>query len=422
MNDPQCFRSFDPRSYLTEYFTEVDSEFDALYRFWCRALGTRARGRRALELGVGPCLYTAIPLARRFREIHLADLLPSNLAEIESWLDRKPGHFDWSDHIARVLFWEGRKSGRREVQARARQLRARIVALRVWDLRQEALHADEGEYDLVSAHYCTEAAARSVDEWHEILGRVAGLVRPGGALLLSVAAGLTICRDYDVSASVGAPLSLGAGDADAALARAGLTILAGDFVPGMGDDPYAGSVLRLAERPGTAQAEPGRAARAEALAGEGLRRDLARHPQLGIRTGPEGTCLVARRRIGAAETVLAIGGERVSTPSRYSLQIGRESHLWSATMQADDYMDHSCEPNCRIEVRGDEVLVTALRTVHAGEKLTFNYLTTEWDLAEPFVCRCGSPGCFGRIAGFRHLSPADQARLEPLVIPYLRRA
>ncbi len=134
--------------------------------------------------------------------------------------------------------------------------------------------------------------------------------------------------------------------------------------------------------------------------------------------------LVAIRPLVAGGRLFRIEGELSSRPSRYSVQIGENQHIdlgigHSFEEILDRYywrfMNHSCEPNAVI--RGREVL--ARRDIEVWEDITFNYNTTEYDMAEPFECRCGSPICLGRIQGFRHLSEADRQRLEPVLAPHL---
>ena len=60
------------------------------------------------------------------------------------------------------------------------------------------------------------------------------------------------------------------------------------------------------------------------------------------------------------------------------------------------------------------------RAIAAGDELRFDYNTTEWELAEPFVCNCGAPTCVGVAMGFAHLS---STRLEILLrdaAPHIR--
>ncbi len=57
-------------------------------------------------------------------------------------------------------------------------------------------------------------------------------------------------------------------------------------------------------------------------------------------------------------------------------------------------MNHSCRPTCGGSDLGFEV---ALVDIHPGEQLTNDYGTLHLDPSEGFVCRCGAPGCRGRV-------------------------
>jgi hypothetical protein len=97
--------------------------------------------------------------------------------------------------------------------------------------------------------------------------------------------------------------------------------------------------------------------------------------------------------------------------TRYSIQLGKNKHLnlpAEASGKIDDpdffwkYLNHSCQPNGYIDTA--DLTFRALRNIKRGEECTFNYLTTEYEMAAPFVCRCGAAKCFGLIQGHRHLS------------------
>jgi hypothetical protein len=87
-----------------------------------------------------------------------------------------------------------------------------------------------------------------------------------------------------------------------------------------------------------------------------------------------------------------------------SLREQLEHYRWS-------FLNHACEPNAAF--RG--LTLVATRAIRQGEEITFHYATTEYDMAEPFRCRCGSPLCLGEIRGFRHLPPAALERLRRMV-------
>ena len=132
----------------------------------------------------------------------------------------------------------------------------------------------------------------------------------------------------------------------------------------------------------------------------------------------DGRALLATGSIAAGERLIALAHVFVDLPSRYTIQI--EEHLHQAgTGEADDFMNHSCDPNVMIDFISLEVI--ALRPITAGELITFDYNICEWDMREPFSCECGSPRCIGEVRGFRHLPPAQRRRLNPWLSPFLRR-
>lgn len=152
---------------------------------------------------------------------------------------------------------------------------------------------------------------------------------------------------------------------------------------------------------------------------------LHRGPRaIAVRQG-DGHCrTVAARSIAAGEPILVVTGEMTAHPIRHSLQVGADEHVAppAETTTAERmqhypwaFLDHACEPNAAF--RGRELV--AIRPIRAGERITFHYATTEWDMAEPFACRCGSAQCLGEIRGFRHLDDASRARLRPHVAPHL---
>jgi hypothetical protein len=63
--------------------------------------------------------------------------------------------------------------------------------------------------------------------------------------------------------------------------------------------------------------------------------------------------------------------------------------------------------------------VEALRRIAPGELLAFFYPSTEWRMARPFRCRCGSPGGLERVAGAREV-PMPVLRRYPTSAHILR--
>ena len=140
-----------------------------------------------------------------------------------------------------------------------------------------------------------------------------------------------------------------------------------------------------------------------------------------VRTGGQ-FALIATRFISGGQHVFRIEGIRTRRPTAFSVQIGANRHIdidrrLSLESQLDRYpwrfMNHSCDPNTMIDGQN----VVAVRPIPAGEHLTFNYNTTEYDMAEPFTCQCGSVFCGGVIRGYRHLTTEERRRLDRLRSP-----
>jgi hypothetical protein len=118
-------------------------------------------------------------------------------------------------------------------------------------------------------------------------------------------------------------------------------------------------------------------------------------------------CLIARTPIEQGLPIFLIEGVEMYRPSFASVQVASNVHIDMApdvdlTDQMDLYpwrfMNHSCDANCYIRDR----CVIALRAIEPGEELTFDYNSTEYEMAQPFDCTCGSPKCAGQISGWRH--------------------
>lgn len=135
--------------------------------------------------------------------------------------------------------------------------------------------------------------------------------------------------------------------------------------------------------------------------------------------------LVALRDIARGTHLFRITGREIATPTRYSVQVSATLHLDQDCARDEfelvqryfwRYLDHACEPTTRISDRE----VIAVRAIVEGEGVTFHYCTTEYDMASPFACLCGSPRCMGVIRGARHLTSAQRRRLVKWMPDYLR--
>ena len=146
---------------------------------------------------------------------------------------------------------------------------------------------------------------------------------------------------------------------------------------------------------------------------------------VGVLVTQDARRLIALGPVAAGTRLFAIIGRESPAPTRYSVQVGAALHLdQDCAHDITDvvhrffwrYLDHACDPTAVIR---DRELI-AIRDIAPGDSVTFNYNTTEYDMAEPFRCHCGSAQCVGMVRGARHLSARQRARLAPWLADYLR--
>jgi hypothetical protein len=106
-------------------------------------------------------------------------------------------------------------------------------------------------------------------------------------------------------------------------------------------------------------------------------------------------------------------------PTYQTIQIGADKHIDHLDLLA--YFNHSCNPNTLIDT--ENLSVIALRAINAGDELTFFYPSTEWEMAQPFICCCKAPGCLGLVAGAKYLSLdiLNRYQLNPHILEMVNR-
>ena len=151
------------------------------------------------------------------------------------------------------------------------------------------------------------------------------------------------------------------------------------------------------------------------------------HSETGLHVENVGTHHRAVSRTGVVPggLIAELAGVVIGRPDRYTIQLGPAEHLDAFGVASTEdlmarfpwrFLNHACRPNSA--VRGRRLYATA--AIKAGDEVTFNYNTTEFDMAEPFACRCGAPECRGgMVRGYRYLAAADRDALRASVAPHV---
>jgi hypothetical protein len=147
----------------------------------------------------------------------------------------------------------------------------------------------------------------------------------------------------------------------------------------------------------------------EMLGSTGYERSLTVIDKNGYRT------TLAARAFKIGEIIFPVIGASVDKPTVYTIQISADRHVLSVYGKN---INHSCCPNCRFDPL--QLVFRALRDIAAGEELTFDYNTTEYELFRPFKCHCNSVNCLKYIRGYKHLTAEQRRLLAPLTADHLR--
>lgn len=100
-------------------------------------------------------------------------------------------------------------------------------------------------------------------------------------------------------------------------------------------------------------------------------------------------------------------GEVFQTPNYLTVQMGIDKHI-TLVPEFLQYSNHSCNPNIFFDTTTMQVI--ALRDIEPSDELCFFYPSTEFEMAQPFICFCGSGDCLQNIKGAKFLPAAALGR------------
>ena len=71
------------------------------------------------------------------------------------------------------------------------------------------------------------------------------------------------------------------------------------------------------------------------------------------------------------------------------------------------FINHSCDPNCEVEITNNEIWISSIKNIKKDEELTYNYGYPFDSDFEEHICKCGTKKCVGYI-----LSDDDWSKLR----------
>lgn len=137
----------------------------------------------------------------------------------------------------------------------------------------------------------------------------------------------------------------------------------------------------------------------------------ADNDELLIKTTKKGKSVFARRNYRKGEFIIEFRGRRYSMDeykkrlnprNNHFLQIDTDVYL-GPTRTADNYINHSCDPNSGIRIVDGRVLLHAIKAIRRGDEISFDYSTSMAEEYWEMDCSCGSRLCRRRVRDFKYL-------------------
>jgi len=133
----------------------------------------------------------------------------------------------------------------------------------------------------------------------------------------------------------------------------------------------------------------------------------------------KGQGVFADRHFLCGETVVIALVEREEPErTRYSVQMNWNKHVLMTTPAV--LINHSCNPNTVVINNSHGAYdFVAFRDISAGEELSFDYATTEFEIIAMNECFCAETNCRSTPGGFNVLPDDHALKLHGLVGGYL---
>uniref|UniRef100_A0A670JTU3 Nicotinamide N-methyltransferase-like n=1 Tax=Podarcis muralis TaxID=64176 RepID=A0A670JTU3_PODMU len=181
---------FNPKDYLDTYYTfsSAKEHENGFLIFYLKNLHQAfilddIKGDTLIDIGSGPTIYQFLSACESFQEIVATDYCEQNWEEMQRWLRKEPGAFDWSPVVKYVCELEGNREKWEEKEEKVRRAIKQILKC---DVTQPSPLGPVSlpPADCLLSSLCLESACKDLPTFRSALKNISSLVKPGGHLVL----------------------------------------------------------------------------------------------------------------------------------------------------------------------------------------------------------------------------------------------
>jgi hypothetical protein len=100
------------------------------------------------------------------------------------------------------------------------------------------------------------------------------------------------------------------------------------------------------------------------------------------------------------------------------IQVEENLYLVPDRIGEGDYFNHSCNPNAGLL---GQITLVAMRDIHPGEEVCFDYAMSDCSPYDEFDCQCGAHNCRGHVTGNDWQMRELQVRYAGNFAPHIQR-
>ncbi|XP_032085821.1 nicotinamide N-methyltransferase-like [Thamnophis elegans] len=185
-------KNFLPKDYLETYYNvNPDDDDEGVGRMVTFSLRGAHRaftvdgikGDTLIDIGTGPTIHQFLSACESFREIIATDYTDQNREEVQRWLKKEPGAFDWTPIVKYVCELEGDRDKWPEKEEKVRRAVKRYLKCDVTQPNPLAPLVIPPADCLVSI-CCFDGACKDIPTYRSAFRNISSLLKPGGHLLL----------------------------------------------------------------------------------------------------------------------------------------------------------------------------------------------------------------------------------------------
>ncbi|XP_065426299.1 nicotinamide N-methyltransferase-like [Chrysemys picta bellii] len=181
---------FDPKEFLKMYysFDSTSSEKNDILMFLLRNFFKTfildgVKGNTLIHIGAVPSIFELLSACESFKEIVITNYMDRNCQELQKWLKKEPGAFNWTPVVKYVCELEGDRNKWAEKEEKLRRTVKQVLECDVTKFNPLTF-ASLPPADCLLMCHCLVGICNDLSTYRAALKNVSSLLKPGGHLLM----------------------------------------------------------------------------------------------------------------------------------------------------------------------------------------------------------------------------------------------